>query len=76
MGLTDVNYLTGNRQRMPRPDLTATQYDALMVLLEGKSYSEHLTWNGREYFRDGGLWVVAYRTHDSDSGDLLERPVA
>ena len=35
--------------------------------------SEHIAWNGREYFRDGGLWVVAFREqHESD--DLLERP--
>lgn len=72
----NINLLTGNGQRMPAPDLTAEQYDALMVLLDGKSYSEHLTFNGREYFRDGGLWVVAWRGPETESGDPLERPSA
>ena len=69
-----VNQLTGNNQRMPLPYLTAEHYDALLTLLEGKHYSEHLTWNGREYFRDGGLWVVSWRNPGYDSGTLLERP--
>ena len=70
-----INSLTGTKERKARPDLTAAQYDALMVLLEGKPYSEHIHFNGREYFRDGGLWVVAFRSHRCfDSGDQIERP--
>ena len=69
-----INALTGNRERMPLPELTAEQWDALMVLLEGKPYSEHLVWNGREYFNDDGLWVVAWRDLKHDSGDKLDRP--
>ena len=73
MTLGTINQLTGSRERMPRPDLTPEQHDALLVLLDGKTYSEHLTWNGREYFRDGGLWVIAWRGQGHDSGDRLRR---
>ena len=69
-----INLLTGGRDRLRTPDLTIAQYDALMVLLDGKSYSEHIAWNGREYFRDGGfLWVMAFRDQ-YESGDLVKRP--
>ena len=72
----EINSLTGTTERKQRPDLTAEQYDALMTLLEGKPYSEHIQFNGREYFRDGGLWVIAFRWFtENESGDKIERPV-
>ena len=73
LAFDSINQLTGNRNRLSPPDLTAEQHDALMVLLKGKSYSDHLAWNGREYFCDGGLWVVAWSDDKSDSGDQIER---
>ena len=73
--MTEINSLTGTPERKRRPDLTAEQYHALMVLLEGKPYSEHISFNGREYFRDGGLWVIAFRSfREFESGDQIERP--
>ena len=60
--MSEINQLTGNKERLSDPDLTVEQYDALLVLLDGKSYSEHIQFNGREYFKDDGLWVVAYRS--------------
>ena len=71
--MTGINLLTGNRDRMPVPEITVAQHDALMVLLDGKTYSEHITWNGREYFRDGGLWVISWRDRELESGDRIDR---
>ena len=70
---SEVNLLTGNHCRLSPPDVTIEQHDALMVLLHGKSYSEHIEWNGREYFRDGGLWVVAWRGLKHESGNQIGR---
>ena len=72
--LNDLNELTNSRERLSKPELTVKQYDALMVLLEGRPYSEHVTWEGREYFHYGGLWVIAWRSRGMESGDPLERP--
>ena len=75
----NINQLTGNRNRIPLPELNRDQYDSLVTLLEGEPYSKHLNWNGREYFVDGTdkynkLWVVAWVGHNFESGDRLIRP--
>ena len=67
----DLNLLNGTCDRMENPLLTDNQHNALLSLLKNKPYSEHLTYEGREYFKDGGLWVVAWRGVDFDSGNSL-----